>query len=182
MAEVSAALLAELSAGSSPGAWTLDPARSSVALRSKTMWGLLKVRGAFTGISGGGAVAADGTVTGRVAVAVASLSTKNKQRDAHLQSADLFDSARYPELVFELTGAAPSGDQIMLTGVLTVRDQSRTVSFPATVAATPAGSATTVKVDAVVQVNRGDYGMTWNRMGMASMDNTVTVEMVWTRS
>jgi len=39
-----------------PSTWTLDPARSSASLRSKTMWGLATVRGAFGEL----AVRADG--------------------------------------------------------------------------------------------------------------------------
>ena len=35
-----------------PSTWTLDPARSSAALRSKSMWGLVTVRGAFSELAG----------------------------------------------------------------------------------------------------------------------------------
>ena len=45
---------------STSGAWTLDAARSSVRFTNKTMWGLLKVNGRFTDVSGSGQIGDDG--------------------------------------------------------------------------------------------------------------------------
>ena len=36
-----------------------------------------------------------------------------------------------------------------------------------------------VRLDAEVQVNRADFGLTWNQLGMASMANTITVHAVF---
>jgi len=36
-------------------------------------------------------------------------------------------------------------------------------------------------LDAEVHVNRGDFGLTWNQMGMASMNNLLTIHAVFTR-
>jgi hypothetical protein len=33
-----------------------------------------------------------------------------------------------------------------------------------------------------VQVDRAEFGLTWNKMGMVSMNNAVTVHAVLTRS
>ena len=38
-----------------------------------------------------------------------------------------------------------------------------------------------VALDADVQVNRADFGLTWNQLGMASMNNTITVHAVFTK-
>lgn len=35
------------------------------------------------------------------------------------------------------------------------------------------------RLDAEVQVNRADFGLTWNQMGMTSMQNTITVHAVF---
>ena len=165
--------------GALAGTWTLDPARSTVGLRSKSMWGLVSVKGAFRTVSGTGTVTPDGGVTGTITVAAASVDTKNKKRDTHLRSADFFDSANHPDITVTVDGAAPSGDGLAVTGSLTVRDQTRPLSFPATVSAPEAGE---LWLDAEIQVNRSDYGLTWNQMGMASMSNTITVHAVFTRS
>jgi hypothetical protein len=39
-----------------------------------------------------------------------------------------------------------------------------------------------VQLGAQVAVNRSDFGLTWNQMGMASLDNTLTIRAVFTRS
>jgi polyisoprenoid-binding protein YceI len=160
------------------GSWVLDAARSAVGLRSKSMWGMAPVKGAFGQVTGTGAVAADGEVTGTVTVAAASIDTKNKKRDVHLRSADFFDSDKYHEIVFTLTAIAPSDPGVTVSGQLTVRDQTRPVSFDAAVSAAGAGE---VALDAEVPFNRADFGLTWNQLGMASMHSTLAIHAVFTR-
>ncbi len=41
------ALQAMLKDAALAGSWTLDPARSAIGLRSKSMWGLAPVKGTF---------------------------------------------------------------------------------------------------------------------------------------
>ena len=38
-----------------------------------------------------------------------------------------------------------------------------------------------VWLDAEVHINRADFGLTWNLMGMASMDNTLTIHAAFTQ-
>ena len=38
-----------------------------------------------------------------------------------------------------------------------------------------------VWLDADVHINRADFGLTWNLMGMASMDNTLTIYAAFTQ-
>jgi polyisoprenoid-binding protein YceI len=64
-----------------------------------------------------------------------------------------------------------------VTGSLTVRGRTRPVSFDATVASVEGE----VWLDGEVPVNRADFGLTWNMMGIASMDNTIVVHAVFTR-
>jgi polyisoprenoid-binding protein YceI len=172
------ALQALLDDAALAGSWVLDGARSTIGLRSKSMWGMASVKGAFGEVSGTGTVAADGQVTGAITVAAGSIDTKNKKRDVHLRSADFFDSDKHPDIVFTVTGIAPSGSGVAVTGQLTVRDQTRPVSFEAAVSA---ADATEVSLDAEVPFNRGDFGLTWNQMGMASMHNTLAIHAVFSR-
>ncbi len=65
-----------------------------------------------------------------------------------------------------------------VSGTLTVRDQTRPLSFPATVALVGDKEAA---LDATVQVDRSEFGLTWNQMGMVSMNNTITIHAVFTR-
>jgi len=45
----------------------------------------------------------------------------------------------------------------------------------------PVASSGEVWLDAEIQINRADFGLTWNQMGMASMNNTLTVHAVFAR-
>ena len=164
--------------GQLAGSWTLDPSRSQVRLSSKSMWGLVSVKGVFTDVSGTGTVSPSGAVSGTITVAAGSVDTKNKKRDVHLRSADFFDADNHPSITVNVDGITPSGTGAQVTGTLAVRDRTRPVSFDAKVSAVDAAE---VWLDAEVQVNRADFGLTWNQLGMASMDNTITVHAVFTR-
>ncbi len=70
-----------------PSTWNLDQAHSSVSLHSKTMWGLVTVRGAFGELAGSAEILPGGAARGRLEIGAASLNTKNAKRDKHLASA-----------------------------------------------------------------------------------------------
>jgi polyisoprenoid-binding protein YceI len=160
------------------GNWTLDAAKSTVGLRSRSMWGLVSVKGVFRQVSGQGAVSPAGDVSGIMTVSAASIDTKNKKRDTHLRSADFFESDTYPDITFTVNGARPSGQGATVSGSLTVRDRTRPVTFDAQVSVV---SDDEISFDAEVQIDRSDFGLTWSPMGMASMHNTITVHAVFTR-
>jgi polyisoprenoid-binding protein YceI len=163
--------------GNLAGSWTLDTARSEVRLKSRSMWGLAPVKGVFREVTGNGTVSAAGEVTGTITVAARSVDTKNKKRDEHLRSADFFDVANHPDITFTVDGIKPGNGGVRVTGSLTVRDQTRPVSFDATVSSADGETW----LDGEIQVNRADFGLTWNQMGMASMRNTITIHAVFTR-
>ena len=171
-------LQALLKAAALAGSWTLDSSKSTVGLKSKSMWGLVPVKGVFRQVTGKGTVSPAGQVTGSVTVAAASIDTKNKKRDTHLRSADFFDSDAHPDITFTVNRVTPSGQGVTVSGGLTVRDQTKPVTFDAQVSVVDADE---VGFDAEVQIDRADFGLTWNQMGMAGMHNTITVHAVFTR-
>jgi polyisoprenoid-binding protein YceI len=142
------------------------------------MWGLAPVKGVFRQVRGEGTVTASGGVSGTLVVGASSIDTKNSKRDTHLRSVDFFDSANHPGITFAVSGIRPSGQGVTVSGTLTVRDRTRPLSFEAKASTFDSGE---VWLDAEVQVNRADFGLTWNQMGMASMNNTITVHAVFTR-
>ena len=164
--------------GKLAGSWALDAARSEIGLKSKSMWGMLAVKGVFREVTGNGTVSAAGDVAGTVTVAAASIDTKMKKRDEHLRSADFFDVASTPDITFVAEQVTPSGEGVTVTGALTVRDRTRPVSFPARVTVF---DGTQVELDGELQVNRSDFGLGWNQLGMVSVHNTITVHAVFTR-
>jgi len=173
----SATVQALLQDGKLAGSWTLDATRSEVKLETRHTWGLRPLHGVFRQVAGNGTVTTAGDVSGVVTVAAESIDTKNSTRDKHLRSADFFDVASHPDLTFAVDGVAPADGGVRVAGRLTIRGRTRPASLDVTVSATD----DEVRLDGKLQVNRADFGLTWNRMGIASMDNTIVVHAVFTR-
>ena len=176
--ELTSSALQALAEGKVAGTWTLDPARSQVRLETRHTWGLLPLHGAFTTVSGTGTVTASGDVTGTVTVAAASVETKNKQRDTHLRSKDFFDVDNHPDFTYTVEGVKPAGDRVTVQGQLTVRDRTLPVPFDAVVSGFTDGE---VQLDGELRVNRKDFGITWNMLGIAAMSSAIVVHAVFTR-
>jgi polyisoprenoid-binding protein YceI len=172
------ALQALLQDGKLAGSWTLDAARSEVRLQSRHTWGLRPLHGVFRQVTGNGTVTAAGEATGVITVAAASVDTKNSTRDKHLRSADFFDVTAHPDLIFTVDDVRPADGGVRVAGSLTVRGTTRPAAFDAQVS--EAGDE--VSLDGALQVNRADFGLTWNRLGIASMDNTIVIHAVFTRA
>ena len=176
--KVTSPTLQALQDGKLAGSWTLDGSRTEIGLKSKSVWGLVSVKGVFREVSGNGTVSADGGVAGALTVAAGSIDTKMKKRDEHLRSADFFDVDSHPHITFTAKQVQPSGQGVTVTGDLTVRGETRPVSFTAQVSSV---NEAEVSLDGEVQVNRTDFGLTWNQLGMSSVHNTITVHAVFTR-
>ncbi|MEU6257459.1 YceI family protein [Streptomyces sp. NPDC047043] len=162
------------------GVWQLDAAASTVALRHKTMWGLVTVKGTFTAVGGHGEVGADGSATGTITLNAATLDTKNKKRDEHLRSADFFDVENHPEITFAVRSAkAGAGDSVEVSGQLTVRGISRPQSLTARLAGADADALT---LDTEFTVDRGEFGLGWNQMGMIRGLTTVAATLRFVRT
>ena len=176
MASETQALLAD---GKLAGSWTLDGARSSVGLRTKSVWGMVKVKGVFSQVSGAAVISAAGEATGTITVAAASIDTGVKKRDDHLRSADFFDAAKYPDITFTAASVTLTGEGAVVSGTLTVRDQTRPVTLSGKVSAQGTAQIT---LDAELPVNRSDYAMSFNWLGMMSLHNIITIHAVFTRA
>jgi polyisoprenoid-binding protein YceI len=174
----SSALHGLLRDGKLAGSWVLDASRSEVRLTSRTFWGLAPINGVFRQVSGKGTVSPSGGVAGTITVAAQSIDTKIKKRDEHLRAADFFDVGNHPDITFTVDQITPSGSGVTVVGQLTVRRRTRPASFDAQVSGFDGDE---VWLDGKLGVNRTDFGMTFNRMGMASNDNSITVHAVFTR-
>jgi polyisoprenoid-binding protein YceI len=170
-------LLALVSEGVLAGEWTLEPRESSIRLKSKIL-GLIPVNGVFRKASGNGTISPDAQISGTLIVAAASIDTKNTRRDTHLRSADFFDSGNHPGITFTADRIRPSGQAVAVTGALTVRGRTQPVSFDAAACVQGDGE---IWLDAEVHINRADFGLTWNQLGLVSMNNTLTIRAVFTR-
>ncbi|MFC4036218.1 YceI family protein [Streptomyces polygonati] len=154
------------------GRWILDPTRSSFALRHKTLWGLVTVKGTFADLAGEGEVQPDGTARGALTIAASSLDTGHAKRDVHLRSADFFDTEEHPAIGYTARHAEiDARGKVEVTGELTVRG----VTQPLNVAADIARAGDAVTLSAETTVDRAAFGLTWNKLGMLTGRTTVTV-------
>jgi polyisoprenoid-binding protein YceI len=167
-----------LGEGALAGEWVLEPRASSVRLKTKSIGGLVPVNGIFHEVSGSGTVSAGGEVSGSLTVAAASIDTKQAKRDAHLRSADFFDTGKYADITFSLSGIEQSDQGVAVTGLLTVRDRTRPLTFGAVASVQGTGE---IWLDAQVRIDRADFGLTWNRLGLVSMINVLTIHAVFAR-
>ncbi|MEV1083174.1 YceI family protein [Streptomyces sp. NPDC050211] len=162
------------------GLWQLDTTASTVAIRHKTMWGMVTVKGAFGAVTGQGEVRSDGSAIGTVTLDATTLDTGNAKRDTHLRSADFFDADHHPEITFAVRSAElRDGDKVHVVGQLTVRGISRPQSFTARLIGSDAASLT---LDAEFSVNRDQFGMGWNQLGMIRGLTTVAATLRFVRT
>ncbi|MFL6199852.1 MAG: YceI family protein [Thermoanaerobaculia bacterium] len=99
-------------------------------------------------------------------VQAASIDTDNGDRDDHLRGPEFFDVAKFPTLTFSSTAVkAVDADTLEVTGDLTMRGVTKTVTLPVEILGVikgprgeKAGFETTFKLD------RKEYGVNWNRV------------------
>ncbi|MFI6373384.1 YceI family protein [Streptomyces sp. NPDC050546] len=162
------------------GLWQLDATASTVGIRHRTMWGLVTVKGGFGALTGTGEVRPDGSAVGTLTFDVASLDTGNAKRDTHLKGADFFDTDHHPEITFAARGAElRDGDQVHVDGQLTVRGISRPLSLVARLTDGDAGGLT---LNTEFSVDRDQFGMGWNQLGMIRGLTTVTAALRFVRA
>ena len=165
------------------GTFTLDPSHSEIGFVTRHAM-VTKVRGSFEKFEGQAIVDGSSPETSSLSVNidVASVTTRNVDRDAHLRSADFFDVERFPNMVFVSTNIAVDGDTVEVTGDLTIKDVTNSVTFPLEYqgsAKDPFGN-TRVGFEGSVQVLRSDFGLTWNaalETGGFLVSDKVTLEL-----
>jgi polyisoprenoid-binding protein YceI len=149
----------------SAGTYTIDPTHTRVGFVARHLM-VTKVRGRFADIEGSITVTEDPTAsTASATLKTASIDTGTPDRDAHLTSADFFDVEKYPEITFrDARVLSQDGAEFKVTGVLTVKDVTREVILDVEVdgvAKDPWGG-TRLAVTASVELDREDWGLTWN--------------------
>lgn len=155
-------ILADTSATVIPsGKWKIDPVWSSLEFEVKKL-GLATVKGRVPGFSGtflgGDNPSIEGTVK------AASITTFDADRDGHLQAPDFFDTQRYPELRFASTSVEANGNELVVTGDLTIKDITKQVELTGIFvgsAIDPWGNER-IGLELEGTVDRTDFGLDWN--------------------
>ncbi|WP_408095752.1 YceI family protein [Peredibacter sp. HCB2-198] len=147
--------------------YNIDPSHSSANFSVKHMM-IAKVHGGFEKISGKFAYDPQNLKESSVeaAIEVASINTRDAQRDTHLRSADFFEVEKYPLMTFKSTEFKHDGNNnLMVTGDLTIRDVTKKVTLVVDEQSAehkdPWGNLR-IGLSAKTKVNRKDFGLTWN--------------------
>jgi polyisoprenoid-binding protein YceI len=162
------------------GVWNLVPDRSTISFKIKNMWGLISVKGRFTDFNGDGQITGKGAIFGRLDIRVASLHTGIGKRDKHLRSPDFFDAERFPEISVVVTAVEPAtGNAADLRATFTIKGVTAPVPLPVRIAQLNDGS---VRVSAKTEIDRAQFGLDWNRLGMMAKTVTVLADAYFVRA
>ncbi|HXV13882.1 MAG TPA: YceI family protein [Candidatus Krumholzibacteria bacterium] len=145
--------------------YTIDPVHSSTSFKVKHMM-VSDVKGAFETFSGAITLDPKNVENSSVEVTIesASISTRNEKRDGHLKSADFFDVEKFPTITFKSKKIAKKGESWVAVGDLTIRGVTKEIELPFTLSGpVSAGNASIIGVSASTEINRQDFGVSWNK-------------------
>lgn len=166
--------------GLTPGTWQIDPTHTEVRFSVRHL-AISKVRGQFEQFEGTVVVAEqieDSKVD--VAIDVASVNTNQEQRDEHLRTSDFFQADQHPKITFTSTGVRVDGDDIVISGDLTMRGVTKPVELEAEFGGVTVDGYGNTKAgfEAETKINRHDFGVAWNaptEAGGLTLGDTVTI-------
>ena len=165
------------------GAYDIDPAHTAVEFVGRHLM-ITKVRGRFNDVRGRITIAEEPENSHvEVEIGVASVSTGNDDRDAHLKSGDFFDAEHYPTITFASTAVRARPDNTWeVDGDLTVHDVTRPVQLQVDFdggGPSPFGDQR-IGFSAATDVNREDFGLTYNMVlesGGVLVGKTARIEL-----
>jgi polyisoprenoid-binding protein YceI len=147
--------------------WNIDPAHSLVEFSVRHLM-ISSVKGRFSDISGF-VIADESDLSGvqvNVTIKVASIDTRQPDRDTHLKSADFFDVEKYPDITFK--GTHVKGDHLSefeLHGNLTMHGVTKPIVLEVTSEGRgkdPWGGER-LGYSAKGKIDRRDFGLVWNQ-------------------
>ncbi|GAB5519049.1 MAG: YceI family protein [Rhodothermales bacterium] len=150
-----------------PGTYAMDLAHSQVEFKVRHL-GISTVKGRFTQAESTVTFGSDELSSMQVSATIdaSSIFTGNDKRDEHLRSADFFEVETYPTITFESTGVQGADDaSFQLMGNLTMHGVTKPVTMDVEFlgTATDPWGNTKVGFEATTQINRKDFGLTWNQ-------------------
>jgi polyisoprenoid-binding protein YceI len=160
--------------------WTIDPVHSNAEFRVRHLM-ISHVRGQFTGVTGKLTYDSTDIPKSRVeaSIDVATIDTRDSQRDTHLKSPDFFDAEKFPTLTFSSSRVTRRADgHLIVAGPLSIHGVTREVEFtvegPTPPVKDPWGN-TRFGYNLRGAISRSEYGLKWNQVletgGMLVSDN-----------
>lgn len=145
--------------------WAIDPSHSEIQFKVKHLM-ISTVTGSFTEFGAEAELEGDDLSNAQVSfwANTASIFTNDEKRDAHLRSGDFFDSEKFPKLSFKSTKVEGSGSDWKVSGDLTIKDVTKSVTLNVEwsgQAKDPWGN-TKAGLNLSGKIDRKDFGLTWN--------------------
>ena len=166
------------------GTFVLDASHSQLGFVARHAM-VTKVRGSFDDFAGSITLDTENPAasTAEVTMQVASVDTRNAQRDEHLRTNDFFDVPNYPTITFTSTGVSQTGPTTFdVVGDLTIKGvtKSVTVAFEFTGTATDPYGNDRVGFEGQTTINRTDFGVNFNAKldtGGVLVGEKITIEL-----
>ena len=98
---------------------------------------------------------------------VDSITTNITDRDNHLKSPDFFDAAKFPKLTFKSTSVQSNGAHYEVTGDMTIRDVTKSISLKGTFNGTDVDAYGQTKYGFEIEghIKRSDFNLNFNIAG-----------------
>jgi polyisoprenoid-binding protein YceI len=165
------------------GDYVIDVAHSRIGFVARHAM-VTKVRGAFNDFEGTAHLDGNDPTksSASVTVQVASVDTRQPQRDEHLRTNDFFDAPAFPTITFVSTAVEQIDDEnFRMTGDLTIKDVTKPVSidFEFTGSAKDPFGNERVGFEGTTVINRKDFGVNFNAVmetGGVMVSEKITLE------
>ena len=163
------------------GTYNFDKAHSFIGFKVKHN-GLIEVPGFFRDFTG--TVVYDVKDASKSSVnftaKTTSVDTGVQARDNHLRTPDFFEVEKYPEMTFASTKVEKSGSGWTVTGNLTMKGVTKSVSFPFNLTGFLPGnqrSGPRMGITAETTVNRRDFGVNYGTAATLGDDVKVVLQI-----
>lgn len=159
---------ATLSQAQTATKWDIDPAHSQVMFNVSHLV-ISEVTGSFKSFSGNITATKPDFTDAKIdfRVDINSINTENQMRDDHLKGDDFFNAGKFPQMIFKGKDLKKiSGNKYQLTGDLTIRDVTKTVTLDVTYFGTVNDPWGNTKAGFKIKgkINRFDYNLKWNTL------------------
>lgn len=174
---VSTSILA-LSLQAQAATYNIDASHTTIGFAVKHMV-VANVKGSFGDFSGTINYDADApeATSASAVIKVASIDTKNADRDAHLRNEDFFDAEQFPEITFQTTSVSGTAPDLTLTGDLTMKGVTKEISLPVELSGpiTDPWGNERIGLSGETTINRKDFNINWSNTldngGLVVADN-----------
>lgn len=147
------------------GEWRIDPSKTRIGFSIRHAM-FMKVRGAFNEFEGVIMANAEDPSRSsiRLNIQVASIDTRNADRDQHLRTNDFFDAPNFPEIIFASTCVDHvDRGHYVVSGDVTIRGVTKEIALPMDllrVERDPMGKLR-AGFEGSRRIDRQDFGLKW---------------------